>query len=252
MRKRRIKIIFPVPLNEHTRAMVEAQIPPELVRPEFEVQFVGSKRLMTLADSYYDMAIMEMIVLEAGMKAEEEGFAAVCINTVSDSALAALRARLSIPVLSPGQSAFHAACMLGHKFSILTMWDPWVPLYRKTLKEYGLEQRLASIRSIDTRPDVQELLEGKEEVVFGKLERAARLAIDEDGADVIVLGSTTMHQSHRHLAGALEVPVINPGLVAYKLCELFLELGLSHSKKAYPSPERVQDELLFPAAPDPG
>ena len=151
---KRIKIIFPVPMNESTREMVESQLPPEFIRPGYEVEFVGSSGLMTLANTYYDMSIMEMIVLEAGMPAEEQGFDAVCINTVSDSAFAALRSRLSIPVFSPGQSAFHAACMLGHRFSIVTMWEPWFPLYRKTLKEYGLEHRMASIRAIDVRPDV--------------------------------------------------------------------------------------------------
>ncbi|MCC7411168.1 MAG: hydrogenase expression protein HupH [Gammaproteobacteria bacterium] len=244
---KRIKMIFPVPMTEHTREMVESQVPPELIRPGFEVQFVGSKRLMSLANSYYDLSVMEMIVLEAGMQAEAEGFDAVCINTVSDSALYSLRSRLTIPVISPGQSAFHVACMLGHKFSIVTMWDEWKPMYRKTLRDYGLEQRLASVRAINVRPDVQELLAGKEEIVFGKLETAARQAIEEDGADVIVLGSTTMHQSHRFLVEHLPVPVINPGVLAYKLCELFLDLGLTHSKHAFPAPERLQDELLFPA-----
>ena len=106
---------------------------------------------------------------------------------------------------------------------------------------------MASVRHIDTRPDLQDLLEGKEEVVFAKLEAAARAAIEEDGADVIVLGSTTMHQSHAYLAARLGVPVINPGLLAYKVCEMLLELGLTHSKRAFPSPARLQDELLFPA-----
>ncbi len=242
---RRIKVIIPIPLGEHTRALVESQLPAELVRPGFEVEFVGSNRLATLADSYYDMAIMEMIVLEAGMRAEAEGFDAVCINTVSDSALYALRSRLSIPVIAPGQSAFHVACMLGHRFSVVTMWDQWFPLYRKTIRDYGLQGRLASLRSIDTRPDLQELLAGKEEVVFGRLEEQSRRAIADDGADVIVLGSTTMHQSHRYLAERLPVPVVNPGVVAYKLCEVFLELGMSHSKTAFPAPETVQDDKLF-------
>jgi allantoin racemase len=121
------------------------------------------------------------------------------------------------------------------------MWERWLPLYRKGLKEYGLESRLASIRSIEVRPDTEALLAGKEDVVFAKLEAAARLAIEEDGADVIVLGSTTMHQSHAWLAERLPVPVLNPGVVAYKLCELFLDLGLCHSKKAYPSPESLKD-----------
>lgn len=243
---KRIKVIFPVPLSEHTRERIETQIPRALIRPEFDVEFVGSRRLMTLANSYYDLFIMDSIVVEAGMRAEEEGFDAVCINTVSDSGLYALRSRLSIPVIGPGQAAFHMACTLGQRFSILTMWEPWFPLYRKTLKEYGLEHRLASIRHIDTRPDVQELLEGKEEVVFGKLEAAGKLAIEQDGAEVLVLGSTTMHQSHTHLQGHLPVPVINPGLVAYKLCEMCLDLGLTHSKKAFPSPEALQDDALFP------
>lgn len=241
---KRVKMIFPVPMSEATRPLVESQLPAELQRPDIEVSFVGAGRVSTLADSYYDMAVMEQAVIEAGIRAEEEGFDALCINTVSDSGLAALRSRLSIPVLAPGQSSFLMACALGQRFSILTMWPRWYPLYRKTLKEYGLESRLASIRSIDVRPDTAALLQGKEEVVFGKLLEAARLAIEEDGADVIVLGSTTMHQSHAYLAEHLPVPVLNPGVIAYKLCEVLLDLGLAHSKLAYPSPELIKDEAF--------
>lgn len=242
----RIKVIFPVPLSEHTRHLVEGQIPPALVRPGFVPEIVGSRRLMSLASTHYDLFVMEHIVIDAGVRAEDEGYAAVCINTVSDSGLAALRSRLRIPVVGPGQTSFHLACTLGQRFGVLTMWQPWVALYRKTLRDYGLEHRCAGIRHIDTRPDLEALLAGKEDVVFGKLEAAAQRLINDDGADVIVLGSTTMHQSHTYLAGRLPVPVINPGLVAYKLCEMLLEIGLTHSKLAYPAPELLQDDALFP------
>jgi len=43
-------------------------------------------------------------------------------------------------------------------------------------------------------------LEGKEEVIFAKLKAEAEAAMAEDGADVIVLGSTSMHQSAHWLA----------------------------------------------------
>lgn len=238
---KRVKMIFPVPMSEATRALVESQLPASLQRPDIEVSFVGAGQVSTLADSYYDMAIMEQAVIAAGLGAEQEGFDALCINTVSDSGLAALRSRLSIPVLAPGQSSFLMACALGRKFSVLTMWPRWYPLYRKTIQEYGLESRLASVRSIDVRPDTAALLQGKEEVVFEKLLEAGRRAIEEDGADVLVLGSTTMHQSHAYLAEHLPVPVLNPGVVAYKMCEVLLDLGLSHSKRAYPSPEQLKD-----------
>jgi len=242
---KRIKVIFPVPLEGATRDLVEAQLPKNMVGENYEVEFVGSRSIATLADSYYDMQLMEVAVIDAGLRAEEEGFSAVCINTVSDSGLHALRSRLSIPVLSAGESAFHMAAMLGHKFSVVTMWKQWLPIYRKTIKEYTLERKLASVRCIDVRPDTKELLEGKEEFVFEKLESQAMRAIKEDGADVIILGSTTMHQSYGFLKESLPVPVVNPGLVAYKLCETFLELGLAQSKQAYPSPSSFSGDSIF-------
>jgi allantoin racemase len=53
-----------------------------------------------------------------------------------------------------------------------------------------------------------------------------------------------MHQSHRFLSDRLEVPVLNPGLVAFKQCEMLLDLGLSHSKRSYHSPENPADGVL--------
>ena len=163
---------------------------------------------------------------------------------MSDSGLTALRSRLDIPVVGPGQACFLTASMLGHQFSVITMWDRWKPLYRKVALELEMQNRLVSIESIDTRPDAEELLLGKEEVVFAKLEAAARRAIDDHGADVIILGSTTMHQSAEFLSDALEVPVLNPGLIALKQCEMLVQLGLSHSRGAYQSPEALSDEVL--------
>ena len=238
---KRVKIIVPIPMDQEGVDNRASQLPAERIREGYEVEFVAVNWGAALGDSYYDTMLMDMSVFEAGLKAEEEGFDAVCIDTVSDSGLYALRSRLSIPVFGPGQAALHAACMLGHKFSVITMWDEWFHLYKKILSEYKLEARCASLRSIQTRPDLQELLEGKEEVIFKKLEAESLKAIEEDGADVIVLGSTTMHQSHGYLSGVLPVPVINPGQISYKLCEVFLELGLSHSKTAFPAPEMPND-----------
>ena len=135
------------------------------------------------------------------------------------------------PLVQIGRSAL----MLGSKFSVLTQWDGWIPLYKKGCQEYGLSAFLASIRSINVPPDVSNLLGGKEEVVFPKL-RDAGLQCIEDGAEVICLGSTTMHQSHAYLTENLPVPVINPGPLTYKLAEAMLGLGLTHSRKAYPKP----------------
>ncbi len=237
----RIKVIIPIPMDQAGAANRALQLPASMILPGFYPEFVPVAKGASLADSAYDVLLMDFSVVQAGLRAQEEGYSAVCIDTVSDSGLAALRSRLDIPVIAPGMSAFHMACMLGKKFSVITMWDEWFPLYEKTLTEYHLWPRVASLRSINTRPDLTELLEGKEEVVFAKLEAEARRAMEEDGADVIVLGSTTMHQSHAYLTERLPIPVINPGLVGYKMCEMILSLGLKQSRKAYPAPQNLND-----------
>ena len=69
-------------------------------------------------------------------------------------------------------------------------------------------------------------------------------AIDEDGAEVLILGSTTMHQAHAWLSPRLPVPLINPGPLSYKMVEAALGLGLSHSRKAYPRPMHPRLDML--------
>ncbi|MFQ5761660.1 MAG: aspartate/glutamate racemase family protein, partial [Candidatus Bathyarchaeia archaeon] len=123
-----------------------------------------------------------------------------------------------------------------------------IALYKKHLNEYHLWDRCASLRDIGEVPDLAQLLTGKEETTFKKLEETCGKCIDEDGADVIILGSTTMHQSAKYLQERLPVPVLNPGLVAYKVAEMLVELGLSHSKHAYPTPTTLKDEMVLAMA----
>ncbi len=244
---KRIKMIVPVPVPEAALAGFASQIPRHLLRPEIQVEFACAARGGATLDSLYEGTIADAFCLDAGARAEEEGFDAVCVNSMSDSGVAALRSRLAIPVVGTAQATYHLACQLGKRFSILSMWDRWHWLYHKVLHEQGLLDRLASVRTIGVRPDTAELLSGKEESIFPLLLDAAQRALDEDGAHVLVLGSTTMHQSHAFLAERLPVPVLNPGLVAFKTCEMLLDLGLAHSKRTFQEPERPADEVFSAA-----
>jgi allantoin racemase len=194
--------------------------------------------------SHHDFALADVANFEAGCRAQEEGYDAVCIDTMSDSGVAALRSVLDIPVFGPGKASMLMALTLGDRFSILTMASRWKPLYKKALDELGLHHKCASVRAIEVPPDNQALLSGKEEEVFPLLEAAGRKAVEEDGAEVLILGSTTMHQSHAWLSARLPVPVINPGPLSYKLAETALALGLSHSRVGYPRPMHPRLDML--------
>lgn len=241
----RVKFIVPFPFDERGVRNRAEQLPAHVIHPGFEVKFVPVKNSCAYGDSYYDLLILDMFVFEEGLKSEQEGYSAVCIDTMTDSGMYALRSRLNIPVIGPGIATMHLAGILGHKFSVVTMWDRWLPIYHKALNEYRLWEKCASLRSIDEVPDLENLLKGKEEKIFGKLETECRAAIEQDGASVIILGSTTMHQSHGYLAKRLPVPVLNPGVIAYKIAEMLVELGLSHSKVAFPAPGEPRDAMIF-------
>ena len=241
----RIKYIIPFPFDDEGIANRAAQIPRKILGPNTEVECVPVRNSATMVTDYYEAMLFDMYIAEAGFRAEEEGYDAVVMDTVSDSGLYALRSRLSIPVIGPGLVSYAVAIMLGKRFSIVTMWDKWRHLYEKNLDVYHLWEKCASIRAVNIPPDVEALFAGKEEEMFEKLTAEGRKAIEEDGADVILLGSTTMHQAGDYMSAHLPAPVINPGPVAIKMAETIVELGLSHSKVAFPTPPVIQDEKFF-------
>ena len=244
----RIKFIIPFPFDDEGIANRAAQIPDEILGPDTEVECVPVRNSATLVDSYYEDLVFDMYIAEAGLRAEEEGYDAVVMDTVSDSGLWALRSRLTIPVIGPGLVSYAVAIMLGKRFSIITMWDKWTHLYEKNFALYDLRNKCASVRAVNIPPDVEALFAGKEQEMFERLTEEGRRAIEEDGADVLLLGSTTMHQAGAYMAENLPAPVVNPGPVAIAMAEMFVRLGLSHSKVAYPSPSSNIDDRFFSLA----
>ena len=248
----KVLVIVPFPMSEENRRSREAQLDAVQLGPGIEFHFRPVRAAPANYTSEHDSVLADISILDVAKSAQAQGYDAVCIDTMSDSGLAAARSLLDIPVIAPGRASMLAALMLGERFSILIMWDRWRHLYRKTLAELDLGARCASIRSIGVTPDNQTLLAGKEDRVFPLLLEAAQRCISEDGAEVILLGSTTMHQAHAYLAARLPVPVINPGPLSYKLVETALALGLRHSRKAFPMPLAPRTDLIDALFTHPG
>ncbi len=241
---RRVLVVVPFAMSADNLALRQEQLQGIDLSPQLQFEFRPVKAGPVNYASHHDFVLADAANFEAACRAQEEGFSAVCIDTMSDSGVAALRSVLDIPVFGPGKVSMLAALMLGDRFSVLTMASRWKPLYKKALDELGLHHKCASVRAIEVAPDNQALLSGKEGDVFPLLEAAARRAIEEDGAEVIILGSTTMHQSHAWLSQRLPVPVINPGPLSYKMVEAALGLGLSHSRQGYPRPMHPRLDML--------
>ena len=239
----RVCVLVPFHMDDASVANRRRQQRSVKLSPDMELEYKAVKAGPALLDSHHDYTLAHLSMLEAGLEAAEEGFDAICIDTTSDSGANALRSMLDIPIVSPGRASYLTALMLGNRFSVLTQWDGWIPVYVNGVIELGLRHHLASVRSINMMPDLENLLGGKEDVVFPLL-REQGLQCVNDGADVICLGSTTMHDAHAYLSENLPVPVINPGPLTYKLAETLLSLGLTQSRRAFPRPNVPKPEMI--------
>jgi allantoin racemase len=240
----KVLVIVPFPMSDENRALRRAQVHAVKLGRDIAFQFESVRVAPKHYVSAADMALADFGVMQAGLDAQARGFDAVCIDTMSDSGVAALRSALDIPVIGPGRVSMLTALMFADRFSILAMWPHWTHLYTRTLRDLRLTDHCASVRWIEGQPDNQGLLGDKADETVAALEKVAWRCIEEDGAQAILLGSTTMHEAHAALAAALPVPVINPGPLTYKLAEAALGLGLTHGRAAYPASPDLPTDII--------
>ena len=120
----KVLVIVPFALDESGMANREAQMLDVRLGPDITFDFRGVQWGPALYDGYHDWALADLALFQAGRTAQDEGYAAVCIDTMSDSGVNALRSVLDIPVLGPGRASYATALMLGDRFPVLTQCDP--------------------------------------------------------------------------------------------------------------------------------
>jgi len=185
-------------------------------------------------ESERDVVTVAAHLMRGMQTAEAEGASAGIVGCFSDPALDAIRETVRMPVVGPGQSAIALALQLGESYSILAPLDSGAKRARPRLRGQGLTERLASIRGVGV--SVVDLTRG-DNAAWDRIIDTGRRCID-DGADVLVMGCMSMAFMgiERELSDRLAVPVVSPVLAALKTTETLLDLNLSHSRTAWPSP----------------
>jgi len=130
----------------------------------------------------------------------------VVVAAFGDPGLAALREVMPVPVTGLTEAALASAHLLGHRISIIAISQRIQAWYREVVGSYGLASRLASIRALD-RP--LSSIGGVQEEHAQALQHLAEKAVDEDGADVIILAGAPLAGLARALKGRLPVPVVD-------------------------------------------
>ena len=102
---------------------------------------------------------------------------------------------LDIPVVGIAQAAMTTASLLGNRFSLVSISQRMIPLFRVCVERNGMASRLASIRMFE-RP-VRDIAAARVELAAPLVELCQRAA-DKDGADVVILaGGPLAGLAHR-------------------------------------------------------
>lgn len=182
----------------------------------------------TCVEGASDAVISTYYLLQEVKKSEEEGgYDAYVIACFGDPGVDAIREITDKPVVGVAEAAFHMSAFLGAKFSVVST----LPRMRKDMEDrirrHGGESRLASIRT----PNLPVLAfhddyEGAKKTLIN----AAREAVQDDLAEVIILGCAGMSGFADEVSREVGVPVIDTVMAAVKIAENLVDLKLKTSK----------------------
>jgi len=177
---------------------------------DFSVLCLATPGAPEFIETYQDQvqAAPGMIRLLRAHEKECDAFVNACH---CDPQLDVLKEITAKPVVGIGEASMKIASMLGHRFSVLSASAHSIPNKDALIHKYHLEGYLASIRPIPG--------DWKNE---DNILAAARAAIREDGAEVIVLGCAGLAGLDKRLEKRLGAPVLD-GVV----CALIIAAGLA-------------------------
>jgi allantoin racemase len=243
--KKNLRILWINPIGSSVDDVRVKSVLDSVRRPDVRFDVVHLARAPDNLEYHYYEHLVTSDILGLIRGAERDRYHAAVVGCFYDPGLREARELVRIPVTAPAEASMHIAATLGHKFSIIVGRRKWVPKMEDNVIMYGLDKKLASFRTLNfTVTRMRREREGLER----EITREAKLAIEEDGAEVIILGCTVEAGFSRRLMKRLKVPVIDPVIVSFKYAELlgdlYNKLGLSHSKiYGYESPPKEEGWL---------
>lgn len=146
---------------------------------------------------------------------------ACIIACFDDTGLAEARNLVDIPVIGIGEAAFHAAMLLGQRYSVVTTLSVSVPIIEDNITTYGLASHCLNVRASEVpvldleRPGSDARARVSAEVGRAKI---------EDGAGAIVLGCAGMADLAAELSADHGLPVIDGVAAACGMAQAMVRL----------------------------
>jgi allantoin racemase len=211
----RVKIISPIKIDEADLRRRRMRYG-EYAGPDTQIEVFNLTDGPTTLDTRGDMLFCEHAVFQEGLHTSPEDFDAILIDCVFDPALIALREECHVPAFGPMRVTLPLVMQVANSFSYVARAERQTLWLSELAAEYGYVDQLVSARALGITYQ-----ESRNPTTFDNaMSRQLDHVINQDGAEAIVMGSTTMAISDRVAEAARGVPLFLPGMVALRAMEL--------------------------------
>lgn len=212
--------------------------------PDTEIKVASASYGTLYIENRVEAAIAAHAVLEVLAEHGTNCDAAV-VAAFGDPGVFAAKELMPIPVVGVSEAAFLVAYTQGKRYSIVCLTDRLRTWYMECAEEHGLHGRLASARAIPV--PVPDITTAKADLV-AELTEQCRLAVEEDGAEAVILGGGPTAGLAREIADQVPVPLIDPIACAVKLAENLVDLALRAPERgSFAQPASKPSQGLSPS-----
>lgn len=237
----RIKIINPNTTWSMTETIAAAAR--AAAAPATEIVAVSPTLGPASIEGHYDEVMAALGVVDEVRKGEREGFDGYVVACFGDPGLMAAREVAGGPVVGIAEAAMHVSTLVATGFTVVSTLSRGRVILEHLVHAYGMERHCRGVRATDLAVLALEKPESDARRIIAE---ECRRAIEEDGADSILLGCAGMADLAAALSAELGIPVIDGVGAAVKLVEATVGLGLRTSKAgglAAPLPKAYAGEL---------
>jgi allantoin racemase len=134
----------------------------------------------------------------------------VLLACFGEPGLFALREVCQVPVVGLAEASMQAAAERGGRFAIVTGGERWQPMLERFAAMVGYADRLAAVRTVSlTGGQIAANRDGAIEM----LAKACVQAVDEDGADQVILGGAALAGLAERIQPRVWAPVLDSVIV---------------------------------------
>lgn len=225
-------VIIPI-VNTNVLSDVQGEVG-HVLAPDFCAEYVNVSKGTCTIESRYAEFLNTQDIIELSKMAEAQGFDGIYVDCFGSPGVSIVRELVDIPVVGGFDGAVLMASSIAQRFSIVTVVPSVVPMLESQARDLGISGNVASVRNVNM--PVQDL--GDKTKLIAHLVEQSKLAIQNDGAQAIVLGCTGMVDVVNAVSSELKkvglpAPVIDPSYAAITLLQSLVRCGLSQSRLTY-------------------